>query len=125
MIAVSLMVSVCILSWTFSLPFRTNPSVNELKNQRLNLAESIQQKRTRAEQIRDDAFADHQQLVRVMNQQQQSNAQKPGIMASRRRWDRKVAKVKNQLRSLGNPPEGSIQWLQKQRLLSLIDDGPQ
>lgn len=98
--------------------------MTDLEQDRLSLAESIKLKRTRAEEIRDQAISNHQMFVRLTSERRQLNTRKPGIVETKKRWSERVGKARNRLQELGDPQEGSVQWIEKQRLLSTIDDGP-
>lgn len=124
LIAASLLVSACIIGWTFSLPFRLASSASQNQRERAEQAEQIHQKRTRAEEIREEAFANHQHFVSQMVKKRVSTQAKPGRLESRRHWDNRVAKVKKQLLELGNPEADTLQWHQKQDLLDSLEDGP-
>jgi len=126
-IAASLFVSACIITWTFSLPFRLADSATQNQIEREQQAEDIQQKRTRAEERREEAFANHKQFVQSMVRKRESTLPKPGNLQVRKHWKKRVAKVKkklSELDKLGDPKNGSIQWVHKQALVDSLDDGP-
>jgi hypothetical protein len=123
-IAGSLIVSGCIITWTFSLPLRLAASATQNQVERDELVEQIKQKRTLAEQRREEAFENQQDLVRLVVQKRGSTAAKPGNIESRQRWKKRAAKARKKLLALGDPKAGTIEWIQKQRLLESLEDGP-
>ena len=124
MVACSLLVSILIIIWTFSIPFHLVASAKQNDLENVQLAKRIEQKRTENQRIREDAFLAHQEFLQKIASERRSVSPKPGNVQSRRHWEKKVAKVQQQLLELGDPEPGTNEWERKQRLLESISDAP-
>ncbi len=128
-IAASLLLSACILTWTFWLPLRSLSSPTA-KQTELSPSEQIELKRTRAEEHREQALANHQEFVRRLVQQRELDGHKPGSFEAREYWEKRANKLKIQLQQLPDLPEldespqKSLQWHRRAQMIDSLKDGP-
>lgn len=124
-IAASLTLSIILLAWTISLPLRTlaRPAAEE----QLDPIEKLQQKRTRAELLRAEAFANHREFLREVAIARAAPApDKPGLNESRAHWQQQRARIEIQLKELEQeqPAKGTLQWQALQSMRNSLEDGP-
>lgn len=126
---VSLLLSVLILGWAFSLPFRSSSlsfvdshgddvsSVVDRSGQR-----SVERSQD-AEEFRAAAIAMEQDFMRELRER---NALKkvPGKKEVMLHWNKHVELVKKQIAELGHPEKDTMEWHDKQVLIKSLQDGP-
>jgi len=125
-ITASLVLSIIVLGWTFSLPFRALPNAGD--DDKPALAERLQQKRSRAEQLRDEAFANHQEFLRTVSiQKAATQGNKPGRAESLAHWRDRKSQIAEQLKELEQEAaiKGTLQWHAQRMLRESLQDGPE
>ena len=132
----SCVISICVLIWMLSLPFRRSVVALTPADQRgeagtvqrLDIVEKIQQKDLEDERYREEALMLDEELMRSLAQSQQQRQQvKPGIEHAREYRQTYKRRIKREIEQLGRPPEQSPQWHYQQELLKQLrsdDDGP-
>ena len=127
---ISMVLSVIIIGWGFSIPFRNNSSLvttdrvtPETTDDFKSKAAEFAHKRSQAESFRQNSLDIDAEFMR----QRAAKAELPEVPGKKHAadsWGMRVKKIHRELKALGNPPKPSIQWQEKQRLLEALKDGP-
>jgi hypothetical protein len=120
--------SLCILAWAVWLPWQAlrSPELTQPVTPVHAVAKQVQSRQSRAQIVRADALEKDAQLMETLRQQTQSRiAGKPTSVESRMWLDQRISEIKRQIRDLGSPPTGTVEWEYQQRLTSYLEDTPQ
>lgn len=125
----SIMLSGIIMVWAFSLPFRgDNASFVDLEKGSLEMTGDLADgspvsSAVTADEFRRSAIALDEEFMRRVREKNLVH-RVPGKKEVRRHWNRHVVSVKSQLKQLGEPEKGTLQWQERQELLESLKDGP-
>lgn len=127
-IGLSFLLSTVLLVWSFTLPFRQSDGLIHALGDAEDLVpvsatEVVHHRQLQADEFLKAAKALDAELMHLV-QEKNRTEEKPGIVQSRRNWDRHVESVERQLKQLGKPEKGTLEWRYQQELLEATDDGP-
>ena len=119
-ISLSFLLSASLFAWAFTLPFR-KPS-QPLSSSAL--ADRIGQRQDSADEVR--AFA--RELDEVFMKEVAKHGQRksvPGITEAKQHWSERSLAIKIQVAQWKDAEEGSLEWMEREKLLAIFEDGPQ
>ncbi|MCG8650980.1 MAG: hypothetical protein MI861_14165 [Pirellulales bacterium] len=120
------------MGWAFSLPFRSDAlslgySGGDADSgdgaEGVLPAQQRDRTRTEAEEFRAAAIALDEEFMRQRQERLRKN-EVPGKKQVKQHWHQHVKRVQRQLRQIGNPRRGSMEWQEKQELFKSLDDAP-
>ncbi len=129
---ISFVFSGIIMTWALSLPFRSKAltfeegspeSIAQQHSRNIWLDRRSERAQSEAQAIRDQAIAMDQEFMRQRRERLRPRVV-PGKVEVQQHWDRHVELVDKQLKMLGDPEEGTLQWDAKQDLLESLEDAP-
>ena len=124
----SVVLSLGIIAWSFTLPFRAGGSLRMDSGKRTGGSISVGGEGSSdfssdAKEFRAAAIAMDQEFMRARREKSRLKTV-PGRTEVRRAWNRRVERVRREVKGLGNPEQGTVQWQERQELISLLDDAP-
>ncbi len=124
LVVASYVVSALILGWSCWVPIQAVRSdTGGLTGGRLDVEERVQIRRTNAEVVRRDAIElDARFMDQVRENRRARTSNKPTSYESKQWLQNRIRNVKRQVKELGDPVEGTIQWDYKQHLIESLED---
>jgi hypothetical protein len=125
-ISLSLFLSMSLMIWSFSTPFRDNTLTSQPKGkeEQSNLqASEIKFSKRQLKEMRDAAVSlDHTLMQKIG--EKYAEEEKPGLRETQNHWNRHVESVRLQITQIGQAPEGSLESQYQRELLDSLGDGP-
>lgn len=124
LVAASYVISAFILGWSFWVPVHAVRSDSGgLTGGRLDIEERVKIRRTSNEQVRRDAMElDAHLIYKVRANRLARTSNKPTSYESKQWLQERIKNVKRQIRDLGDPVKGTIEWDHKQHLIKSLED---
>ncbi len=127
----SLVLTVLIMGWAFSLPFRSGglSYVHSKDKTPGQETESDQdgirpvQTESRADEFVAAAIAMDEAYMRQRRERSRLK-QVPGRAEVKARWNQRQQWVMKQVEAIGSPEKGTIEWQEQQELLTSLEDSP-
>jgi hypothetical protein len=133
-IGLSLLISSTLLVWAFSLPFRrssvTIGSAGNASSIQEDFSVKAKQRRSQAEEIREQAMVQHRDFLRLMKKQKHYKAsqQRLGHQEAQQRWQRRTESMQTEIAKLtvaiekSNASEDSMLWQDREHLIKVSED---
>ena len=130
-LALSCLLTIVIMVWAFSLPFRSDAlTFAEQSDGEESTTGSAggglfhdEEAKFRADQFRAAAIALDQEFMQRRREKNQPR-NLPGKEQVNQYWDGHVQHVQRELQQIGEPQRGSLEWQEQQELLKSLDDAP-
>lgn len=125
-ITLSFVLSIALLVWSFTLPFRESSSLIPSRGadgDRVVSASVVQYRN--ADELRAEAMMlDHDLMEMMREKEQERSRPRPGIREVKQRWELHVQDVKRQIKEMGAVKEGSIEAQHRKEMLESLEDAP-
>ena len=99
-------------------------ATEQRKNADSDPSQRLDVQRTSAEEFRDAAIALDRVFMQTVAKRNQRPKNMAGLEASKSAWKRQAASVRREMRHLKDAKKGTLEWEEKQRLLSTLRDAP-
>ena len=124
----SVVVSLGIFAWGFSLPFRSGGSLRLDSGKRTAgaasmVGEDISDLSSDAAEFRAAAIALDREFMRARREKTRLQ-EVPGKVEVKRAWNRRLERARRQVKEIGEAKEGTLQWQERQELIKSLEDGP-
>ena len=124
----SIVLSLSIMGWSFTLPFRAGGSL-QLDSGKLNGGTvavgggDASGFTSSAKEFRASAIALDREFMRARAEKTRLKTV-PGRTEVKQAWNRRAEMVRRQVKELGKPEKGTVQWQERQELIKMLDDAP-
>lgn len=123
----SIVLSLAIMGWAFTLPFRNGREMLVSSDDRDTVASTeggeSDPRTLSAEAYRAAALEMEEKFMKARRERTRLKVV-PGRAEVRQRWQRRVERVRSHVRELGDPPEGTLEWHEKNELIESLSDAP-
>lgn len=130
-LGLSLGLTALITAWAFSMPFRSGGLSFTDKEDVVSVSSQGHGGARAdtpvpfddADSFRAAALAMDAEYMRTRREKERLR-EVPGKVEVRRRWEQHVDRVRDQVKRLGKPEEGTLEWQERQELIESLEDAP-